>query len=147
MKQQTLAGFEKYGETIRCAQFLAEIYRVMPRAELAAVIEPVYSKGSANDSRPPTALEHTLRMYFLQAWFNVSDPGQEDAAARKNSHTDRGARSQVTTGDQFREDQHSGIASLTRARLRGPETRSLLVALASRRRSGHRMPERFADCS
>ncbi|MGH7553022.1 MAG: IS5 family transposase [Longimicrobiales bacterium] len=80
MKQQhTLAGFEKYGKTTRRAQFLAEMERVVPWAELAAVIEPFYPKGSADGGRPPIALERMLRIYFLQAWFNLSDPAVEEA--------------------------------------------------------------------
>jgi hypothetical protein len=47
MKQQTLAGFEKYGKFTRRAQFLAEMERVVPWAQLCAVIEPVYSKAGA----------------------------------------------------------------------------------------------------
>jgi len=79
MTQQTLAGFEKYGKTTRRAQFLAEMDRVVPWAELAAVIEPFYPKVSAEGGRPPIALERMLRIYFLQAWFNLSDPAVEEA--------------------------------------------------------------------
>ena len=42
MKQQTLAGLEKYAKTTRRAQFLAEMDRVVPWAELCALIEPHY---------------------------------------------------------------------------------------------------------
>lgn len=79
MKQQTLAGFERYGKTTRRAQFLAEMERVVPWSELCAVIEPVYPKGSDEGGRPPIALERMLRIYFLQAWFNLSDPAVEEA--------------------------------------------------------------------
>lgn len=40
------------------------------------MIEPVYPKGE-ND-RPPVGLERMLRIYLLQQWFNLSDPGAED---------------------------------------------------------------------
>jgi IS5 family transposase len=79
MKQQTLAGFEKYGKTTRRAQFLADMDRIIPWAELAAVIEPVYPKVSEQGGRPPIALERMLRIYFLQLWFNLSDPAVEEA--------------------------------------------------------------------
>jgi IS5 family transposase len=79
MSQQTLAGFEKYGKTTRRAQFLAEMERVVPWGEIAAVIEPHYPKPGAEGGRPPIALEKMLRMYFLQAWFNLSDPAVEEA--------------------------------------------------------------------
>ena len=79
MKQQTLAGLEKYSKTTRRAQFLAEMDRVVPWAELCALVEPHYPKGSAEGGRPPIPLERMLRIYFLQQWFNLSDPAVEDA--------------------------------------------------------------------
>jgi transposase, IS5 family len=79
MQQQTLTGFEKYGKTTRRAQFLAEMDRVVPWAELCAVIEPFYPKAVRNGGRPPVPLERMLRVYFLQQWFNLSDPAVEEA--------------------------------------------------------------------
>ena len=79
MKQMTLSagGFERYGKTTRRAAFLAEMNRVVPWAKLCAVVEPVYPK--AGNGRPPIGLERMLRIYFLQNWFNLSDPGVEEA--------------------------------------------------------------------
>ena len=51
--------------------------RVVPWRDLCALIEPVYPK--AGHGRPPIGLERTLRVYFLQLWFNLSDPGVEEA--------------------------------------------------------------------
>lgn len=80
MKQQTLGGFEKYTKTTRRAQFLAEMEQIMPWKELAAAIEPVYPKGGgAAGGRPAVPLERLLRIYFLQLWFNLSDPAVEEA--------------------------------------------------------------------
>lgn len=79
MTQQTLVGFEKYGKTTRRAQFLSEMERVVPWGEIAAVIEPHYPKPGTEGGRPPIALEKMLRIYFLQAWFNLSDPAVEEA--------------------------------------------------------------------
>ncbi len=79
MKQQTLAGFEKYGKNTRRAQFLAEMDRVVPWAKLAAVIEPFYPQAGPEGGRPPIGLERMLRIYFLQQWFNLSDPAVEEA--------------------------------------------------------------------
>jgi len=78
-KQMTLAGsgFEKYAKTTRRAQFLAEMDRVVPWAQLCALIEPVYPK--AGNGRPPIDLDLMLRVYFLQQWFNLSDPAVEEA--------------------------------------------------------------------
>lgn len=74
-KQLTLSGsgFEKYTKTTRRAQFLAAMNRVVPWGELCALIEPVYPKGEGG--RPAVPLERMLRIYFLQQWFNLSDPG------------------------------------------------------------------------
>src|SRR3954453_11381567 len=79
MRQATLAsaGFERYGKTTRRAAFLAEMEQVVPWPVLGALIEPVYPKPG--NGRPPIGLERMLRIYFLQHWFNLSDPGVEEA--------------------------------------------------------------------
>jgi IS5 family transposase len=60
----------------RRERFLSEMDAVVPWARLAAVIEPHYPK--AGDGRPPMGLERMLRIYFLQQWFDLSDPQAED---------------------------------------------------------------------
>lgn len=79
MKQMTLSagGFDRYGKTTRRAAFLAEMDRIVPWSVLCALIEPVYPK--AGNGRPPIGLERMLRIYFLQNWFNLSDPAVEEA--------------------------------------------------------------------
>ncbi len=79
MKQMTLSSgsFDRYGKTTRRAAFLAEMDRVVPWSALCALIEPVYPK--AGNGRPPVGLERMLRIYFLQNWFNLSDPAVEEA--------------------------------------------------------------------
>jgi IS5 family transposase len=79
MKQQTLGGFEKYGKTTRRAQFLADMDRIIPWPEMTAAVETVYPKISENGGRPPIPLERMLRIYFLQLWFNLSDPAVKEA--------------------------------------------------------------------
>jgi len=79
MKQQTLTGFERYAKTTRRAQFLADMQVIVPWAELTAVVEPFYPKISEAGGRPPLPLERMLRVYFLQLWFNLSDPAVEEA--------------------------------------------------------------------
>jgi transposase, IS5 family len=79
MKQQTLSGFEKFGKTTRRAQFLSDMDRIIPWTEVAAAVEKVYPKGSEAGGRPPLPLERMLRVYFLQLWFNLSDPAVEEA--------------------------------------------------------------------
>jgi transposase, IS5 family len=109
MKQQTLTGFEKFGKTTRRAQFLSDMDRIIPWKELAAVIEPVYPKGSDAGGRPPIPLERMLRIYFLQLWFNLSDPAVEEAlydsvAMRRFAGIDLGAEAapDETTVCKFR---------------------------------------------
>lgn len=70
-------GFERYTKKTRRAQFLEEMEQVVPWRELTAVIEPVYPK--AGNGRRPVGVERMLRIYFLQQWFNLSDPAVEEA--------------------------------------------------------------------
>src|SRR5437764_15272371 len=77
MRQQTLAaqtGFEKYGRKTKRERFLEEMQQVVPWAEVQALVEPHYPKGE--NGRPPVGLSIMLRVYFLQQWFNLSDPGR-----------------------------------------------------------------------
>jgi transposase, IS5 family len=79
-KQRTLAmanGFERYGKKTRRAEFLEEMEQVVPWKKLCALIEPHYPQ--AGQGRPPVGVERMLRMYFLQQWFNLSDPAVEEA--------------------------------------------------------------------
>jgi len=85
MKQQTLTGFERYAKTTRRAQFLADMHLIVPWAELVAVVEPFYPKISEAGGRPPLPLERMLRVYFLQLWFNLSDPAVEEALYESTS--------------------------------------------------------------
>lgn len=80
MRHQTLAsqaGFERYGRKTRREQFLEEMEQVVPWPELEELVRPYYAKGE--NGRPPVGLSMMLRIYFLQQWFNLSDPGAEDA--------------------------------------------------------------------
>jgi transposase, IS5 family len=70
-------GFERYAKTTRRAVFLSEMARVVPWAALCRLIEPYYPKPG--NGRPPIGVERMLRLYFLQQWFNLSDPAVEEA--------------------------------------------------------------------
>jgi IS5 family transposase len=72
-----MTGFERYTKKTRRAEFLEEMERVLPWRELCALIEPHYPK--AGGGRPPVGVERMLRIYFLQQWFNLSDPAVEEA--------------------------------------------------------------------
>ncbi len=80
MPQQTFAEvtFEQYRKPTRRERFLDEMNRVVPWAELVAVIAPVYPKADG-PGRPPVGIERMLRLHCLQQWFNLSDPGVEEA--------------------------------------------------------------------
>ena len=78
-EQRTFASvaWTQKGKVTRREQFLAEMDAVIPWARLVAVIEPHYPKVVGR-GRPPLGLEKMLRIYFLQHWFNLSDPQAED---------------------------------------------------------------------
>ena len=80
MRQITLASqgsFERYGKKTRREKFLEEMDEIMPWAQLQSLIEPYYPKEG--NGRPPVGLGIMLRIYFLQQWFNLSDPAAEEA--------------------------------------------------------------------
>jgi transposase, IS5 family len=80
MRQITLGSqgsFERYTKKTRREKFLEEMDLVMPWAELRSLIELHYPKEG--DGRPPVGLGIMLRIYFLQHWFNLSDPSAEEA--------------------------------------------------------------------
>ena len=58
--------------------FLAEMAAVVPWVALEAVIEPHYPKAGPNGGRRPFPLAVMLRIYCLQQWYNLSDPGAEE---------------------------------------------------------------------
>jgi IS5 family transposase len=78
-EQRTFASvaWTQKGRVTRRERFLAEMDAVIPWARLLALIEPHYPK--AGRGRQPLGLEKMLRIYFLQQWFNLSDPQAEDA--------------------------------------------------------------------
>jgi IS5 family transposase len=58
-------------------RFLGEMDAVVPWATLLGLIEPYYPK--AGKGRRPYPLDVMLRIYFLQQWYQLSDPGAEEA--------------------------------------------------------------------
>ena len=77
--QRTFAGlaWSQKKKVTRRERFLAEMDAVVPWARLVALIEPHYPK--AGRGRQPLGIEKMLRVYFLQQWFNLSDPQAEEA--------------------------------------------------------------------
>jgi IS5 family transposase len=80
VKQQTFASeaWSRKGKVTRRERFLAEMEAVLPWAHLLTLIEPHYHAHGGR-GRKPHELERMLRIYFLQQWFNLSDPQAEDA--------------------------------------------------------------------
>ncbi len=79
MKQTTfesLAWANKKKFTRR-ERFLTEMGAVIPWTRLVLLIAPHYPK--AGNGTQPMPLERMLRIYFMQQWFNLSDPAMEDA--------------------------------------------------------------------
>jgi transposase, IS5 family len=70
-------GFERYTKKTRREVFLEQMEQVVPWRELCSLIGPHYPKPG--NGRPPVGVERMLRMYFLQQWFNLSDPAVEEA--------------------------------------------------------------------
>jgi IS5 family transposase len=77
--QRTFASmaWNAKGKVTRRERFLAEMDAVIPWSRLIRLIEPHYPK--AGNGRQPLGLEKLLRIYFVQQWFNLSDPQAEDA--------------------------------------------------------------------
>jgi hypothetical protein len=51
--------------------------KVVPWSGLEALVRPHYAK--AGKGRQPVGLSIMLQTYFVQQWFNLSDPGVEEA--------------------------------------------------------------------
>lgn len=79
MKQPSLASqrvFEKYGRKSRRELFLDEMETVVPWSAMESLVRPHYAK--AGNGRQPVGLSIMLGTYFVQQWFNLSDPGVEE---------------------------------------------------------------------
>jgi hypothetical protein len=59
--------------------FLSEMAAVVPWGALEGVIEPHYPKIGPQGGRRPFPLGVMLRIYCLQQWYTLSDPGAEEA--------------------------------------------------------------------
>ena len=79
MNQQIMSDMEySYRKKkTRREEFLEIMDEIIPWEEWVSTIRPYYATGK--HGRPPIELELILRMYLLQCWFNLSDPGTEDA--------------------------------------------------------------------
>ena len=75
--------------------FLAEMAAAVPWSPLEAIIEPHYPKAGPQGGRRPFPIAVMLRIYCLQQWYALSDPGAEEAlydiqSMRAFCHLERG---------------------------------------------------------
>lgn len=79
MKQQSFSSFEQSQKKKRTKRevFLGEMGQVVPWARLEALVAPHYARP--RKGRPQMPLSAMLRIYFLQQWYGLSDPGVEEA--------------------------------------------------------------------
>ena len=88
MKQESFSSLEQTHKKKRTKRevFLSEMDAVVPWARLAALIAPHYTKP--RKGRPQMPLSVMLRIYFLQQWYGLSDPGAEEALYDMHSMRD-----------------------------------------------------------
>ena len=70
-------AYENKKKKTRREKFLEEMNQAIPWKELLQVVREHYPK--AGNGRQPMLLERMLRIYFMQQWYGLSDPGMEDA--------------------------------------------------------------------
>jgi IS5 family transposase len=80
MKQRSFAAltYDAKKKQTRREKFLAEMERAVPWEALLSVVELYYPKAGRR-GRQPMPLPSMLRIYFMQQWYALSDPGMEDA--------------------------------------------------------------------
>ena len=74
-------GLEK--KKLKAEKFLDEMEKVVPWDILIAVVKPYYTESKIG--RTKTNLLMLLKIYFLQQWYNLSDPAVEEAIYDRNS--------------------------------------------------------------
>jgi IS5 family transposase len=70
-------GLSLMTKRTRKREFLDEMSRVVPWADLVATVAPFAPEGRRG--RSPFALETMLRIHFMQQWFGLSDLAMEAA--------------------------------------------------------------------
>lgn len=83
MSQLSFLSIGQRGKVLKCERFLTEMSRVVPWEKMCKVIAPYY-EGQAT-GRPVKDLEMMLKIHCLQQWYNLSDPGMEEAIYDRNS--------------------------------------------------------------
>lgn len=68
---------------LKCERFLDEMNKIIPWENFIAEIKPFYEEKELG--RTKTDLKMLLKIYFLQQWYALSDPGAEEAIYDRNS--------------------------------------------------------------
>ena len=77
MKQSSFSDLAYKKNTTRKERFLGEMDTILPWDEL---LKPILEKyPQPGKGRQPIPAEVMLRIYFLQQWYGLSDPGMEDS--------------------------------------------------------------------
>ena len=79
MKQTSFSdlAYEHKKKTTRKERFLSEMDSILPWKQLLKPILRKYPK--AGNGRQPVPAAVMLRIYFMQQWYGLSDPGMEDS--------------------------------------------------------------------
>jgi IS5 family transposase len=79
--QLSFASLDYVGKKKRTKRevFLDEMAAAVPWFVLEAVIKPNYPKSGPHGGRRPFPIAVMLRIYCLQQWYNLSDPGAEES--------------------------------------------------------------------
>jgi len=82
IKQNSFLELAHYRK-LRCEKFLDEMELVVPWKDMMSVIKPYYV--AKDNGRPRFDLLLMLKIYCLQQWYNLSDPGAEENIYDRNS--------------------------------------------------------------
>lgn len=83
MSQLSFLAIAQYKRTLRCEVFLNQMSQVVPWKRLCNIIKPFHRVPKTG--RRPISIERKLRIICLQQWYNLSDPGVEEAVYDRNS--------------------------------------------------------------
>lgn len=72
-----------HNKKLRCERFLDEMNGVIPWGKLVGKILPYYEKKETGRKKKEVTM--MLKIYFLQQWYNLSDPSAEEAIYDRNS--------------------------------------------------------------
>lgn len=81
--QNSFLALGQRKKQLKCEKFLHEMNEVIPWQKFIENISPFYTEKELG--RKKTDVKMLLKIYFLQQWYNLSDPGAEEAIYDRNS--------------------------------------------------------------